>query len=284
MHHSPSFTRRCRALTGAAALAALVTTGGLVSTLAPAAAQGKPAPSLTPQVIAFPSRTFVSVAEPGGALATTTWTHGTSTETSTATAPGVAPDLGLIDINHAGAPCWAPALAPGAPMSPGDKVSVKVAGGAANEQLALTVADVQTVQAHSAPGSTTVVVTGTAKDPATGQQVAAGNLQVRLVAKKQTFTFNGRRDLRADLGGGKDGALSYNTPGSTTDFSFTATFNLSGGKNAGNAGLATADAQRAVTAQTRGIVQNDPVDPTAITIYETPVPGDGTVQGPAAGC
>ena len=132
--------------------------------------------------------------------------------------------------------------------------------------------------------TTTVVVTGTAKDPATGLQVAAGNLQVRLVAKKQTFSFNGRRDLRAVLGDTKDGALNYNVPGSTTDFSFAATFDLSGGKNVGNRAQATADVQRAVTGQTRGIVQNDPADPTAITIYETPVPGDGTVPGPAAGC
>lgn len=283
MQHATSAFSGGRALTAAAALA-LITTASLAAAVSPASAQGKPAASLTPQVIAFPSRTFVSVAEPGGTTATTTWTHLTSVESSTALAPGLAPDLGLIDINHAGAPCWAPALPLGAPMSPGDKVAVRVAGGPANEQLDVTVADVKTVQASAVPGTAQVVVTGTAKDPATNAQVASGELQVRLVAKKQSFTLNGRRDLRAVLGGGKDGVLNYTTPGSPTDFSFKATFDLSGGGNAGNPGLASADVQRAVTAQTRGIVQNDPVDPTAITIYETPVPGDGTVPGPAAGC
>ena len=200
-------------------------------------------------------------------------------ETATSTAPGIAPELGTIDINHAGEPCWTPALHAGAPMSPGDTVTVSVpAPAAANEQLALTVADVQTVQASAAPGSTKVIVTGTAKDPTTSLQVPAGELQVRLVAKKQTLTFNGRRDPRAVLGDSKDGVLTYDHPSSlpTTDFHFTATFDLSGGKNAGNLGLA--DVQRAVTAQTRGIVQNDPADPTTITICETPVPGDGTVR------
>jgi hypothetical protein len=45
-----------------------------------------------------------------------------------------------------------------------------------------------------------------------------------------------------------------------------------------------ADAQQAVAAQTRGLVLNDPAAPTAMTIFETPVPGDGVVHGTAPGC
>ena len=43
---------------------------------------------------------------------------------------------------------------------------------------------------------------------------------MRLVAKKQTLTFNGRRDLRAVLGDSKDGVLTYDHPSSrpTADF------------------------------------------------------------------
>ena len=126
-------------------------------------------------------------------------------------------------------------------------------------------------------------MTGSAKDPVTGLQIASGLLEVRLVAKKSQFTFNGRRDLRAAIGGGRDGVLTYDVPGSTTNFDFTATFELLGGRNTTTA-LATADAAKAVSAQTRGLVQNDPVNPTSITIYEAPVPGDGVVHGNAAGC
>lgn len=282
MQHSLARLRPGRSVTAAAALGALAVSAGLVATTAPASA--KAAPSLTPQVIAFPSRAFVSVAEPDGATATTTWTHTapapalheTATDTAVAAAPG---ELGLIDINHLGQPCWTPALGATTTLVPGDNVAVRVAGGAANQQLNLTVADVQTAAAkRSATAATTIVVTGSASDPATGGQVAAGNLQVRLVAKKQAFATNGRRDLRAVLGGGKDGVLNYNHPGSATDMSFTATFNLAAHPT--DATMAASVAQT----QTRGIVQNDPVDPTAITIYETPGTGPGVAPGPAAGC
>jgi hypothetical protein len=272
-------------LRAAAALAALATVAAAAATAGPAAAKGG-AGAPTPQVIAFPSRDFVSVAEPGGTTPTTTWTHpGSPVQTSTSTVPGLAPALGLNDINHLGDPCWSSSLTPpSSNMSPGDSITVSVPGGPADEQLSMTVADVRTVQARLVTGSTTkVVVTGSAKDPVTGLQVASGLLQVRLVAKKSQFTFNGRRDLRAVLGGGKDGVLTYDVPGSTTNFNFTATFDLLGGGNTTTA-LAAADAQQAVSAQTRGIVQNDPVNPTWITIYETPIRGDGVVHGNAAGC
>ena len=187
----------------------------------------------TPQVIAFPSRDFVSVAEPGGTTPTTTWTHPASpVQTSTSTAPGLATALGLVDITHVLAPCWSsPLSAPTSNMSPGDTIAVTTAG-AANQQLSMSVADVTTAQARLAAGSSTkVVVTGSAKDPASGLQLAPGLVQVRLIAKKAAFSFNGRRDLTAVLGGGKDGVFAYNTPGAATDFTFfTATFEFLGGK------------------------------------------------------
>jgi hypothetical protein len=268
-----------------AAAAALAAVSGVAATAGPAAAKGGAGTPL-PQVIAFPSRDFVSVAEPGGTTPTTTWTHtGSSVQTSTSTVPGLSTALGLNDINHVGAPCWSSALTPPTSnMSPGDAITVAVPGGPANQQLSMTVADVQTVQAQLTPGSSTkVVVTGSAKDPVTGLQVGSGLLEVRLIAKKSQFTFNGRRDLRAAIGGGGDGVLSYDVPGSTTNFSFTATFELRGGRNTTDA-LATADAQQAIASQTRGLVQNDPVNPTSMTIYETHVFGDGLVHGNAPGC
>src|SRR6185436_2536007 len=178
-------------------------------------------------------RDFVSVAEPGGVAPTTTWTHpGSPVQTSTSTAPGLATALGLVDINHVTTPCWSsPLTAPTSNMSPGDTIVVTTAG-AANQQLSMSVADVTTAQASLAAGSSTkVVVTGSPKDPVSGRQLAPGLVQVRLIAKKATFTFNGRRDLTAVLGGVKDGVFAYNTPGSATDFNFTATFQLLGGKN-----------------------------------------------------
>jgi hypothetical protein len=236
-------------------------------------------------VIAFPSRDFVSVAEPGGSTPTTTWTHPASpVQTSTSTAPGLATAMGLVDINHVTTPCWSsPLTAPTSNMSPGDAITVRTAG-AANQQLSMTVADVRTAQARLVAGSSTkVVVTGSAKDPVTGLQLAPGLLQVRLIAKKAAFSFNNRRDLRAVLGGGGDGVFAYNTPGSATDFTFTATFQLLGGKNTTLA-LAQANATQAVAAQTRGIVQNNAVTPTTMTIFETPIAGDGVVHGTAPGC
>jgi hypothetical protein len=283
--HSRRPRRHGLALATAVAAAALAATSGIASTAGPAAAKGG-AGAPTPQVIAFPSRDFVSVAEPGGTTPTTTWTHpGAVVQTSTSTVPGVAPALGLNDINHVDVPCWSSSLTPATSnMGPGDSITVDVPGGPANQQLAMTVADVTTVQARLATGSSTkVVVTGSAKDPVTGRQVAPGLLEARLIAKKQQFTFNGRRDLRAAVGGGGDGVLSYDDPGSTTNFGFTATFELLGGRNTTTA-LATADAQQAISAQTRGLVQNDPVNPTWITIYETHVAGDGVVHGNAPGC
>jgi hypothetical protein len=266
-------------------VAALAALAGATATAGPAAAKGG-AGAPVPQVIAFPSRDFVSVAEPGGTTPTTTWTHpGSPVQTSTSTAPGPSTALGLNDINHVGAPCWSSSLTPPASnMSPGDGVTVSVPGGPAADQLGMTVADVRTVQARLAPGSSTkVVVTGSAKDPVTALQVGSGLLEVRLIAKRSQFTFNGRRELRAAVGTGGDGVLAYDVPGSTTNFTFTATFELQGGRNSTSA-LATADAAQAVSAQTRGLVQNDPANPTSITIYETPVTGDGTVHGNAPGC
>ncbi len=292
-------SRRGRLLAATAvatALAALATPAGIAA--AAGGPVGKPVVTATPpQVIAFPSRDFVSVAEPGGTVPTTTWTagptHPTSpVQTSTSTAPGLPTALGLVDVNHVGIPCWSSPLTPNplppvesSNMSPGDLITVTTPTGVADQQLSMTVADVTTVQAVLAPGSSTkVVVTGSAKDPVTGLQLGVGLVQVRLVAKKQLFTYNNRRELAAPLGGGKDGVFVYNTPGSTTDFSFTATFELLGAGNAGNPAKAALDAQQAIAAQTRGIVQNDPIAPTWITIYETHIFGDGLVHGNAPGC
>jgi hypothetical protein len=77
--------------------------------------------------------------------------------------------------------------------------------------------------------------------------------------RRSQFTFNGRRDLRAAIGGGTDGVLA-STPGSP---SFTATFQLQGGRNTTTA-LAQADAQQAIGYETRGLVQNDPVSRTYV--------------------
>jgi hypothetical protein len=265
----------------AVAVAALAATSAAAS-MAPSAVAAGGGGAAVPQVIAFPSRDFVSVAEPGGTTPTTTWSHpGSPVQTSTTTLAGVPTALTLDDINHVGQPCWSSLLTPPTSnMSPGDTITVNVPGGPASEQLAMTVSNVRTVQAKLAAGSTTtVVVTGSASDAAGNPITTPGLLQVRLVAKKSAFTFNGRRDLRAVIGGGKDGVLAY-TPGTTN---FTATFQLQGGRNTTTA-MAEADARQAVGAQTRGIVQNDPVSPTWITIYETHVPGDGLVHGNAPGC
>jgi len=280
--YTPTSRRMLAAAAAAVSLAALAAPAGIAS------AAGKPVVAASPpQVIAFPSRDFVSVAEPGGTTPTTTWTHpGSPVQTSTSAAPGLPTELGLVDINHVGLPCWNnPLTPPTSNMSPGDLVTVSTPAGPVNQQLSMIVADVTTQQAVLAPGSSTkVVVTGSAKDPVTGLQLGNGLVQVRMVAKKQTYTFNNRRELTAVQGGGKDGVFAYNTPGSTTDFSFTATFELLGGGNTGNAAKAALDAQQAIAAQTRGIVQNDPIAPTWITIYETHIFGDGLVHGNAPGC
>lgn len=281
-----SSNRPGRLLVGAAT--ASIALGALVAPTGPAFAARVIGPVAAPQplVIAFPSRDFVSVSEPGGTTPTTTWTHPASpVQTSTSTAPGLPTALGLVDINHVTAPCWSSRLtAPTSNMSPGDAITVRTVAGAANQQLSMRVADVRTVQARLAAGSSTkVVVTGSAKDSVSGLQLAPGLLQVRLIAKRGLFTFNNRRDLRAVLGAGSNGVLAYNAPGSATNFSFTATFELLGGKNT-TAALAVANAGQAVAAQTRGLVLNDAAAPTTMTIFETPIAGDGVVHGTAPGC
>src|SRR4051794_37958226 len=263
-----SSPRRGRMIATSVAVAALAATSAAAS-MAPSAVAaggggggGGGGGALVPQVIAFPSRDFVSVAEPGGTTPTTTWSHpGSPVQTSTTTLGGLSTALTLDDINHVGLPCWSSSLtAPTSNMTPGDSITVDVPGGPPSQQLAMTVSNVQTVQAKLAAGSTTtVVVTGSASDSAGNPITTPGLLEVRLVAKKSQFTFNGRRDLRAAIGGGKDGVLSY-TPATTK---FTATFPLLGGRNTTTA-LAEADARQAVASETRGLVQNDPVSPTWI--------------------
>src|SRR5947209_6572867 len=102
MSLSASSPRRSLMIAGAAAVAALTVTSAATS-MAPSAVAKGGAGAPVPQVIAFPSRDFVSVAEPGGTTPTTTWSHpGSPVQTSTTTLGGVSTALTLDDINHVG--------------------------------------------------------------------------------------------------------------------------------------------------------------------------------------
>ncbi|HET7479871.1 MAG TPA: choice-of-anchor D domain-containing protein [Rubrobacteraceae bacterium] len=173
--------------------------------------------------------------------------------------PGTPGFDGLVEVNHPGGGCWNVNTPD---IRPGDKVRLTVTNsGALPDQT--TSYDV-TAQRPVQTASDTVVIHGTAVDPATGGPVDIGQLEQRLVSGKDLFDLNGKRTLRA--GAGAEGTLTYDAPGSTK---WTATYK----------GLSAADVTRALAAESRAVwLGHAPLVGNELTIYEN---GPGVVGGPS---
>jgi hypothetical protein len=219
-------------------------------------------------IISFPSRDFVSAT---GYDLTKLYTvevqhpDGTVAGTVTDLAPkddGEGGGLGIIEINHPGGYCWV-GVTPD--IRPGDTVRIK-------SQDATPTVDESTVRNVTAkrPVQTapdTIQIHGTAQ-AANGAPLPVGELEQRLVVPGDAFAINGRRTLRATSAAGSDGTLSYDAAGS---INWTATYT----------GLAQADIDRALGAESRGM-WIDPVLPsTQSTIFEN---GAAAVAGPTSPC
>jgi hypothetical protein len=221
-------------------------------------------------IIVFPQRDFVSadgyadgdlvvvyVIEPDG----TTW--------STDPANPIAPEGGIVEVNHPGGACW---FGTTPDIRPGDVVQIDIVdgpnAGIADATTVMNITAKRPVQ--TAPD--TVVVHGTAQDSFTaipGNPLPIAEIEHRIVAPGSLFELNGRRTLRATNVAGSEGTLDYDAPGS---INWTATYS----------GLSPADVTLALGAESRGMWLGRAVAPALeTTVYEI---GALTVGGPAAPC
>ncbi|HYY09522.1 MAG TPA: choice-of-anchor D domain-containing protein, partial [Kineosporiaceae bacterium] len=170
--------------------------------------------------------------------------------------------LGIIEVNHPGGYCWTTNTPD---IRADDIVRIKdQTTGAVDESTVRNVTAARPVQ--TAPD--TIQVHGTAQD-ALGNPLPEAQLEQRLVvASADPFAVNGRRTLRATDAGGVDGTLSYDAAGSTK---WTATYT----------GLAQADIDRALGAESRGMWIDPALPSTESTIFEN---GAAAIAGPSAPC
>jgi hypothetical protein len=244
-------------------------------------------PNSSHQIVVFPARDMVTLTgySTNDRVTVELWHNGALFAASGPTTPEVDPrkpsQLGQVLVNHppvsANLACWQPAAPAAAlvggfasPTSPfvgsldtGDVIVVRTAAGTERT----LVANIRVTQPATDVGGGTVLMRGTATtDRAGTTPLPLASLEARIVANKQAFAVNGRRDLRT----GKDGfTFAFDRPGSVT---WTATF---GGLSAGDVALA-------VVGQSRALWRNDPVNPTEQTIFEANLVAAGP-QAPCAG-
>jgi hypothetical protein len=247
-------------------------------------------PNTSHQIVVFPARDMVTLTgySTEDQVTVELWRNGALFASSGPTTPEVDPKkpelLGQVMVNHppltANLACWQPA-APTAPfvggfatptspflggLDTGDVIVVRTAAGTERT----LVANIRIFQPATAVGGGTVRIRGTAATNRAGTTpLPLASLEARIIAKKQSFAVNGRRDLRT----GKDGfTLAFDQPGSVA---WTATFS----------GLSPADVALAVGGQSRILWRNDPLNPTEQTIFEANqvAPGAQAPCGAAAG-
>ena len=198
-------------------------------------------------------------------------------------AKGTSPPEWDVDVNHPGAACWEGTTPD---ILPGDKIRATIVANA-SEPSRVGLADQVVTQnvtagplAETAPGSHVIVVHGTAETQ-DGRQFPDGELESRLVAKKQAFLINGRRDLRAISGAptGNEGVIAYDDPGSTTNFAWTAFFDLNDAPTHPNPDPGV-DTATALGAESRALwLGRNAAVPNEVTTYEF-----GQIPGPASPC
>src|SRR3954447_11825239 len=242
------------------------TAAALVALVAPGAAGA--AVTAPRDIISFPSRDFVSAT---GYDLTKLYTvevqhpDGRVVGTVSDIAPkddGEGGGLGIIEVNHPGGACWETNTPD---IRPGDTVRIR-------SQEANPTVDESTVRNVTAarPVQTaidTIQVHGTAQTAA-GSALPEAELEQRLVVPGDAFDVNGRRTLRATNAGGPDGTLKYDAAGSTK---WPATYT----------GLAQADIDRALGAESRGMWIDPALPSTEITTFEN---GAAATAGPTSPC
>ncbi|MEA2129262.1 MAG: hypothetical protein QOJ85_2153 [Solirubrobacteraceae bacterium] len=254
-------SRRARRV-GAASLGML----GAAALAVPALANAVNDPPAPPHsIISFPQRDFVSAAgfQPSDSVTVSVIRNGVTIGTSEPVTPQDDPKTpgfdGIAEVNHPGGACWQTTTPD---ILPGDAIRTTVQG--AGDQDQTTTAAV-TAEAPTNPAPGTIVVTGSAQD-SSGKQLPPAEIEQRLVAGGDQFDRNGRRTLRAGVGGA-DGTLVYDSPSSTD---FTATYT----------GLSDADVARALAAESRTLwLGVNPGSGQEGTIYE-----HGAVGGPTPPC
>jgi hypothetical protein len=265
---APSRGRPTRSRLATGLLAGFVTAVGLAAPGVAGAAVTAPAND-----ISFPSRDFVSSTGYNlNNLFTVEVQHpdGRVVGTVTDVAPkddGEGGGLGIIEVNHPGGACW---VGQTPDIRPGDIVRIKN-----QDTLAVDESTVRNVTASRpvastdpATGRTTLQIHGTAQDAA-GNPLPLGELEQRLVtSSKDPFDVNGKRTIRATSAAGSEGTLAYDAAGSTK---WTATYT----------GLAQADIDRALGAESRGMWIDPALPSTQSTIFEN---GAAATAGPSAPC
>ena len=244
------------------------------------------------QIISFPTRDFVSATGYTQGVRATVQVRRRNPVTGTLdliakSAPVMPQDDpstpgfdGLVEVNHPGGGCWQ-TITPN--IQPGDKVRVLQRQDDATTDIndPILISDDQTTTAKvvtgrpeitlPATGTATVRLRGTAQRlNGQGQPLAAqvpvAQLESRLITTGDLFTTSGRRDLRV--------VPRYNNPGSTTDFSWTATIT----------GVTRTDVNsgRIAAAEARILwLGRDPLVGNELTIMENHVDAIG---GPSAPC
>ncbi len=244
-------------------------------------------PSLPINIIAFPSRDFIS---PSGYLADDTVTvqllrqDANGNTIIISSADGIIPIDGFAEVNHPGGSCWegvTPEIRTGdivrtiaynpASIGPGNPDGIRsidqthIAGVTAFRPVVVTPA--------SANGSDGVVeIHGTALG-ADGLPLPLDQIEQRMIATHGVglWDFNGRRAMRAAAN--SDGTLTYDTVNNPMGVNWTATYS----------GLDAADVARMSDADTRiHWLGRDPLLLNEATIFEN---SDGNPPGPAGpGC
>lgn len=218
-------------------------------------------PPLAPHsLIAFPARDFISAA--GYVAANGPFTLSIVRSGVIFSANAIFPDAaGLVEVNHAGAACWQ-VVTPD--LRAGDVIRITNASGIVEQTTIMNV----TAERPIATAAGTMVIHGTAQD-LLGNPLPIDQLEQRLVSPGNNFDLNGRRTLRAGIGGapaGFDGTIAYDAPGS---IHWTATYT----------GLTSNDMARADAAESLGLwLGRDPLANTEGTIFEN---GSAILGGPA---
>ena len=229
-----------------------------------------PQPAL---VTVFPERDFVSIEGfPAGTDLQVVVRRGTGPSPVIGTARGIVPTGGIFEVNHPGGVCWSGQTPD---IQPGDWVDVfSVVSLAFNAGQKQQVIGAQVTRRTTVTSDGRVRVDGVAVDPRNGAPFPLANVEQRIINPDFVDTRIGRRDIRADINGGR----VDNIPGATGLLRQNGT---AGEWRALYTGLNTAEQQLAVAGQSRAMAwfsTNANGDRFGLTISEF-----GEIGGPGFG-
>jgi hypothetical protein len=159
----------------------------------------QPQPAL---VTVFPERDFVSIEGfPAGTDLQVVVRRGTGPTPVIGTARGLVPNGGIFEVNHPGGVCWngqTPDIQPGDWVDVFSVVSMGFNAGQKQQVIGTQVTRRTTVTSDGR-----VRVDGTAVDPRNGLPFPLANVEQRIINPDFVDTRIGRRDIRADITGGR---------------------------------------------------------------------------------